>query len=59
MIAAGQRRRQRLLVRPGRGAFGLVGTVEDLLRWLDDAGLKPTRVEESGCFAYFSATASA
>jgi SAM-dependent methyltransferase len=58
MIAAGPRRRQRLLVRPGRGAFGLVGTVDDLRRWLDDAGLIPMRVEESGCFAYFSAKAS-
>lgn len=58
MIAAGPRRRQRLLVHPGRGAFGRVGTVGDLRRWLDAAGLTPTRVEESGCFAYFSATAS-
>jgi SAM-dependent methyltransferase len=55
MIAAGTSRRQRLLVRPGRGAFGPVGTVADLQRWLDDAGLGTTRVQESGCFVYFSA----
>ena len=56
MIAAGPHRRQRLLVRPGRGAFGSVGTVGDLRRWLADAGLEATGVDESGCFVYFSAT---
>jgi SAM-dependent methyltransferase len=58
MIAAGPRRRQRLLVRPGRGAFGSVGTLGDLRRWLADAGLEPTRIQESGCFVYFSASRS-
>jgi SAM-dependent methyltransferase len=56
MIARGPRRRQRMLVRPGVGGFGPGGMVADLCRWLDRAGLRRQRVEESGCFAYFSAT---
>ena len=55
MIARGPRMRQRRLVRPGGGGFGPGGTVADLWRWLDRAGLRGERVEESGCFAYFSA----
>jgi SAM-dependent methyltransferase len=58
MIARGPRLRQRLLVRPGRGGFGPGGTVGDLRRWLEDAGLEANRIEESGCFAYFSAARS-
>ncbi|MEK6328063.1 MAG: class I SAM-dependent methyltransferase [Actinomycetota bacterium] len=56
MIARGQRMRQRILVRPGGGGLGPGGTVSDLSRWLDRAGLTEERMEESGCFAYFSAT---
>jgi SAM-dependent methyltransferase len=56
MIARGPRMRQRMLVRPGVGGFGPGGMVSDLCRWLDRAGLVGKRVEESGCFAYFSAT---
>ena len=56
MIARGPRMRQRMLVRPGVGGFGPGGMVADLRRWLDRAGLRGERVEESGCFAYFSAT---
>jgi SAM-dependent methyltransferase len=56
MIASGPSRRQRLLVRSGHGGFGSGGTVNDLRRWLGDAGLEAVRVAESGCFAYFSAT---
>jgi SAM-dependent methyltransferase len=56
MIARGPRMRQRMLVRPGVGGFGPGGMVVDLCRWLDRAGLRVERVEESGCFAYFSAT---
>jgi SAM-dependent methyltransferase len=56
MIARGPRMRQRMLVRPGVGGFGPGGMVVDLCRWLDRAGLRQERVEESGCFAYFSAT---
>jgi SAM-dependent methyltransferase len=56
MIARGPRMRQRMLVRPGVGGFGPGGMVADLRRWIDRAGLRGERVEESGCFAYFSAT---
>ena len=59
MIVRGPRMRQRMLVRPGVGGFGPGGTVADLSRWLDRAGLREERVEESGCFAYFSATLAA
>ena len=58
MIARGPRMRQRMLVRPGVGGFGPGGTVADLCRWLDRAGLREVRVVESGCFAYLSATAA-
>jgi SAM-dependent methyltransferase len=56
MIVRGPRMRQRMLVRPGVGGFGPGGTIADLRRWLDRAGLRRERVEESGCFAYFCAT---
>jgi SAM-dependent methyltransferase len=56
MITRGPRMRQRMLVRPGVGGFGPGGTIGDLLRWLDRAGLRRERVEESGTFAYFCAT---
>lgn len=59
MIASGPSRRQRLLVSPNRGAFGPTGTASDLRRWLHQARLPPERVQESGCFLYFSATARA
>jgi SAM-dependent methyltransferase len=58
MIALGTRRRQRLLVHPGRGGFGPTGTAAELREWLEESDLVPHRVEESGCFVYFSATAS-
>jgi SAM-dependent methyltransferase len=56
-IASGPRLRQRLLVHPGFGAFGAVGTTDDLRRWLDDAGFEHVRIDESGCFAFFDARA--
>jgi SAM-dependent methyltransferase len=59
MIVRGPRMRQRILVRPGVGGFGPGGTVADLSRWLNRAGLRQDRLEESGCFAYFSATLGA
>ena len=59
MIVRGSRMRQRILVRPGVGGFGPGGRVADLSRWLDRAGLRQDRLEESGCFAYFSATVAA
>ena len=59
MIARGPGLRQRMLVRPGVGGFGPGGTVADLSRWLERAGLRQERLEESGCFAYFSASLAA
>lgn len=57
MICRGDRFRQRLLVRPGLGDFGPVGTAEDLKRWIRDAGLDLTGMNVSGPFAYFEASA--
>ncbi|HEX8854435.1 MAG TPA: class I SAM-dependent methyltransferase [Thermoleophilaceae bacterium] len=55
MITRGQTARHRLLVHPGRGGFGPGGTVDDLQRWLDDAGFQETTTDTSGLFAYFEA----
>jgi ubiquinone/menaquinone biosynthesis C-methylase UbiE len=57
MICRGPSLRQRLFMRPGTGAFGPGGTVDDLARWLAAAGLTQTRLEVSGAFAYFEASA--
>jgi SAM-dependent methyltransferase len=57
MICSGRSLRQRLLVKPRRGAFGPTGTSHDLARWLDEAGLPNPRIDVSGTFAYFEATA--
>ncbi len=46
-----------LFLRPGTGGFGPGGTVDDLARWLVAAGLTKTRLEVSGAFAYFEASA--
>ena len=45
MICRGPSLRQRLFMRPGTGAFGPGGTVDDLARWLAAAGLAQTRLE--------------
>jgi ubiquinone/menaquinone biosynthesis C-methylase UbiE len=55
MITRGPTLRHRVLVRPGRGGFGPVGTVGDLRDWLAAAGLPDATVEASGLFAYFEA----
>jgi SAM-dependent methyltransferase len=57
MICHGPSLRQRLFLRPGIGAFGPGGTVNDLARWLAEAGLAQARLEVSGAFAYFEASA--
>lgn len=38
------------------GAFGPGGTVDDVQRWLTDAGLRVDRLERSGAVAHFAAT---
>ena len=57
MICRGPSLRQRLFLRPGTGGFGPGGSVDDLARWLVAAGLTKTRLEVSGAFAYFEASA--
>ena len=57
MICRGPMLRQRMFLRPGTGAFGPGGTVEDLARWIASAGLTGTCLETAGAFAYFEATA--
>jgi SAM-dependent methyltransferase len=39
-------------------AFGAGGTVDELRRWLTDAGLTVDRLEPSGAVAFFTATAA-
>lgn len=53
-IVIGERRLDRLRVRPGVGAFGPVGTEADLERWLSDAGVDAIEIHRSGVFAVFS-----
>ena len=55
-ICRGPSLRQRLFVKK-RNAFGPGGTVNDLMRWIDSAGLTLTRLEVSGAFAFFEASA--
>ena len=57
MICRGPSLRQRLFLRPGTGGFGPGGSVDDLARCLVAAGLTKTRLEVSGAFAYFEASA--
>jgi SAM-dependent methyltransferase len=57
MICSGHSLRQRLLVKPARGAFGPTGTSHDLARWFDAAGMPNPRIDVSGTFAYFEASA--
>jgi len=57
MMCRGPGLRQRF-IRPGVGAFGPGGTVDDLNRWLAAVGLTRTRLELSGPFAFFEASAS-
>jgi SAM-dependent methyltransferase len=57
MICRGPSLRQRLFLRPGTGGFGPGGSVDDLARWLAAADLRKTRLEVSGAFAFFEASA--
>jgi SAM-dependent methyltransferase len=57
-IVTGPRLRQRLLVRPDRGAFGRVESADVLERRLGAAGFEQVEVERSGLFAYFRARAA-
>jgi hypothetical protein len=50
----GDRRLDRLRVRPGVGGFGRVGSGADLDRWLSDAGVADVEIDRPGIFAVFS-----
>jgi ubiquinone/menaquinone biosynthesis C-methylase UbiE len=52
-IVFGNRRLDRIRVRPGAGGFGPVGTEGDLERWLSDAGIEDIRIDRRGVFAVF------
>ncbi len=47
--------RQRLLIRPGLGDFGPMGTEEEIRGWLDDAGLEPCSWRRCRSMLYFDA----
>ena len=51
----GDRRLDRLRVRPGVGGFGPVGTVTELESWLSSAGLVNPLIDRRGIFAVFEA----
>jgi SAM-dependent methyltransferase len=55
-VRGGDSLRQRLLVRPGVGAFGQVGTQRELEGWLAAAGFDPVGIERSGPMLFFDAT---
>lgn len=50
--------RQRLLIRPGAGDFGKVGTETELEGWLVDAGFEQLDIERSGPMRFFDAIRS-
>jgi ubiquinone/menaquinone biosynthesis C-methylase UbiE len=54
-IVLGERRLDRLRVRPGVGGFGAIGTDGDLRRWLAGAGLADAHIDRRGVFAFFAA----
>jgi ubiquinone/menaquinone biosynthesis C-methylase UbiE len=47
--------RQRLLVRPGRGDFGAVGTAAEVACWLEEAGFSDPTIRRSGPMMFFQA----
>src|SRR5262245_60340434 len=49
--------RQRLVIRPGFGGFGAVGTESEVEAWLAAAGLEHARRARSGPMLYFEASA--
>ena len=47
--------RQRLLIRPGSGDFGAVGTDEQVRGWLGEAGFSALATRHSGPMMFFQA----
>jgi SAM-dependent methyltransferase len=50
--------RQRLLIRPGSGDFGQVGTEPEIGAWLDAAGFEVSRADRSGPMLFLDARLS-
>jgi SAM-dependent methyltransferase len=50
--------RQRLLIRPGLGDFGPLGSEEEIRGWLEDPGFRVSSWERRGSMLYFEATAT-
>lgn len=47
--------RQRVLIRPGLGDFGPMGSEEEIRGWLEDTGLRPVSWRRRGSMLYFEA----
>jgi SAM-dependent methyltransferase len=52
------RGRSGLLVKPNRGGFGRLAAVEEVERWLGEAGLRDVWLDRRGGFLYFGATSA-
>jgi len=57
-VAGSESLRQRLLVRPGAGDFGQVGSAEDVVDWLRQAGFAAPAIRRSGPMMFFEAQRS-
>jgi SAM-dependent methyltransferase len=57
-LEGGDSRRQRALVRSGRGDFGQVGNEDEVTAWIAGAGFELDRAERSGPMFFFEATAA-
>jgi ubiquinone/menaquinone biosynthesis C-methylase UbiE len=57
-VRGGESLRQRLLIKPGAGAFGQVGTQQELEGWLAAAGFDQVGIERSGPMLFFDGTAA-
>jgi SAM-dependent methyltransferase len=55
-VAGNDSLRQRLLIRPGLGDFGRVGTQAEIEAWLGAAGLELSQAERSGPMLFFEAS---
>jgi ArsR family transcriptional regulator len=56
-VRGGDSLRQRLLIRPGFGGFGPVGTASEVEAWVAAAGLRLTERARSGPMLFLEATA--
>jgi ubiquinone/menaquinone biosynthesis C-methylase UbiE len=58
ILAGNESRRQRLLVKAGRGDFGNPGTEAEVKAWLENAGFSQPSLRRSGTMLYFDAQLS-